>query len=75
MKNPPMTTPRDLLDEPHRPQFPDAPNQARKAATVDEALAAAMELKPFVGQVRKLARKRRARLAANGKRGLSPADW
>ncbi|MBK5964561.1 hypothetical protein CCR95_10810 [Thiocystis minor] len=70
-----MTTPIDLLDEPHKPQFPDAPNQARKAATVEEALAAAIELKPGVGQVRKLAKERRARLAAIGKMGLPPEDW
>ena len=70
-----MTTSRDLLDEPHKPQFASAPNQARKAATVEEALAAAVELKPGVGQVRKIARERRARLAAIGKMALPPEEW
>lgn len=70
-----MTIASDLLDEPHKPQFPGAPNQARKAATVEEALAAAIELKPGVGQVRRIARERRARLAAIGKMALPPEDW
>ncbi|NEV63538.1 hypothetical protein [Thiorhodococcus minor] len=63
----------EIFAEPHKPQFPSAPNQARKAATVDEALAAAIELKPGVGQVRKLAKERRAQVAARGKRALDPS--
>ncbi|MCG6943256.1 MAG: hypothetical protein LJE69_18650 [Thiohalocapsa sp.] len=63
---------KDLLLEPHKPQFVSAPNQARKAATVEESLAAAAELKPLVGKVRALARKRRAELAQRGKRALPP---
>ena len=58
--------------EPHKPQFASAPGQARKAATVDEALAAASELKHTVGVVRKLARKRRAEIARLGKMALPP---
>lgn len=70
-----MSTPIDLLNEPHKPQFASAPNQARKAATVEEALAAASELKPSVGRVRRIAKERRARLAAVGKLALPPEDW
>lgn len=70
-----MSTPIDLLNEPHKPQFASAPNQARKAATVEEALAAASELKPSVGRVRRIAKERRARLAALGKLALPPEDW
>lgn len=62
-------------DEPHRPQFASAPNQARKAASVDEALAAAAELKPSVGVVRRIARERRAALALYGKNGLPAEKW
>lgn len=59
-----MKTPsNDILSEPHRAQFASAPKQARKAATVDEALGAAAELKPQVGKVRQLGRERRAALA------------
>ena len=58
--------------EPHKPQFASAPNQARKTATVDEATAAAAELKPSVGAVRQLARERRAALAQYGKMALPP---
>ncbi len=58
--------------EPHKPQFASAPGQARKAATVDEALAAAEELKPTVGVVRRQAKKRRAELARLGKMALPP---
>jgi hypothetical protein len=60
--------------EPHKPQFPSAPHQARKAASVDEALAAAQELKPMVGAVRRLARERRAALARRGKMALPPEE-
>jgi hypothetical protein len=66
---PPM---KDLLLEPHKPQFDSAPNQARKAATVEESMAAAAELKPLVGTVRALNRKRRAAIAARGKSALPP---
>jgi hypothetical protein len=58
--------------EPHKPQFASAPGQARKAASVDEALAAASELKHTVGVVRQQARQRRARLAKLGKMALPP---
>lgn len=58
--------------EPHKPQFASAPGQARKAATVDEALAAASELKHTVGVVRQQARQRRASLARLGKMALPP---
>jgi hypothetical protein len=62
----------DILHEPHKPQFGSAPNQARKAATVEEAWAAAEELKPMVGQVRKIAKVRRSDLSAKGKMALPP---
>ncbi len=58
--------------EPHKPQFASAPEQARKAATVDEALEAAAELKHTVGVVRQQAKKRRAELARLGKMALPP---
>ena len=63
---------RDPLLEPHKAQFASAPEQARKAASVEEALAAASELKPQVGKVRLLARERRAALARQGKNALPP---
>lgn len=56
----------------HRPQFASAPNQARKTASADEANAAAAELKHSVGQVRRLARERRANIARYGKMALPP---
>lgn len=59
--------------ESHKPQFASAPGQARKAASVDEALAAAVELKPMVGTVRRLARQRRVELSRLGKMAL-PSD-
>lgn len=58
--------------EPHKPQFAAAPRQARKAATVEESLGAAAELKPQVGMVRRFARERRAALARYGKQALPP---
>jgi hypothetical protein len=64
----------DDITEPHRPQFASAPGQARKAASVDEALAAAEELKHTVGVVRRLARQRRAELARLGKMALPPEE-
>jgi hypothetical protein len=62
----------DPLLEPHKPQFGSAPNQARKAATVEESMAAAAELKPLVGSVRASNRKRRAEIARRGKGALPP---
>ena len=64
----------DELLEKHKPQFASAPGQARKAATVEEAYAAAAELKPTVGVVRKKARERRAAIAARGKMALPPEE-
>ena len=63
---------KDNFGEPHKPQFASAPDQARKAATVDEALDAAIELAPSVGVVRRIARARRAALARYGKMALPP---
>jgi hypothetical protein len=62
---------KELL-EPHIPQFSTAPNQARKAASFYEANAAATELKPMVGTVRKQCRERRAAIAKHGKLALPP---
>ena len=62
----------DDINERHKPQFASAPGQARKAATVEEATAAAEELKHTVGVVRRLARQRRADLARYGKMALPP---
>lgn len=62
----------EILDEPHRPQFAAAPDQARKAASFYEAMAAAIELKPMVGEVRRIARERRAALSRLGKLALPP---
>lgn len=64
----------DTLVEAHKPQFPSAPGQARKAATVEDSLAAAAELKPMVGAVRRLARQRRAAIAKRGKMALPPEE-
>ena len=63
---------KDNFGEPHKPQFASAPDQARKTATVDEALAAAVELAHSVGVVRRIARERRAALARHGKNALPP---
>ncbi|HKK06964.1 MAG TPA: hypothetical protein VKA50_14070 [Gammaproteobacteria bacterium] len=63
----------DESEQPHKPQFASAPGQARKAATVEDAWAAAVELKPMVGTVRRLARERRALIAKHGKDAL-PED-
>lgn len=65
----------DILAEPHRPQFAEAPNQARKTANYDEAMAAAVELSPMVGEVRRISRERRAELARLGKGALPPEQW
>lgn len=64
----------DEITEPHKPQFVSAPGQARKAATVEDALAAAVELKHSVGVVRRLARQRRAELSRLGKMALPPKE-
>jgi len=63
----------DESEQPHKPQFESAPGQARKAATVEDAWAAAVELKPMVGTVRRFARERRAAIAKQGKLAL-PED-
>lgn len=63
---------KDDTWEPHRPQFESAPSQARKAASFDEAMAAAIELKPMVGEARRASRERRAALSRLGKMGLPP---
>lgn len=62
----------DETPEPHKPQFASAPAQARKAATVEDAMAAAAELKHMVGAVRRIGRARRAAIAAKGKMALPP---
>jgi len=62
----------DETVEPHKPQFASAPGQARKAATVEDAMGAAAELKPMVGAVRRVARERRAAIAEKGKMALPP---
>lgn len=64
---------RDESELPHKPQFASAPGQARKTATAEDAWAAAVELKPMVGTVRRLARERRAAIAKHGKDAL-PED-
>jgi hypothetical protein len=66
--------PNDILHEPHKPQFASAPTQARKAATVEEAYAAAAELRPLVGVTRALAKKRRAEVSELGKNALPPEE-
>lgn len=66
---------KDNVEEPHKPQFSSAPSQARKAASVDEALAAAVELAPSVGVTHRIARERRAALSRYGKRALPPEQW
>ncbi len=58
----------------HVPQFPSAPGQANKAPTAEDALAAAQELKPMVGVVRRIARERRAALSKFGKMALPPEE-
>jgi len=62
----------DEITEAHKPQFASAPGQARKAATVEDAVAAAAELKSTVGAVRRIARERRAAVSARGKMALPP---
>ncbi|MDA8362828.1 MAG: hypothetical protein M0Z84_03180 [Gammaproteobacteria bacterium] len=64
----------DDRDSAHKPQFPSAPGQANKAPTVEDALAAAQELKPMIGVVRRIAIERRAALARLGKMALPPKD-
>ncbi len=62
------------ITEAHKPQFASAPGQARKTATVEDALGAAAELKPMVGAVRRVARERRAAIAVKGKMALPPEE-
>ena len=62
----------DETVDPHTPQFASAPQQARKAATVEDAMGAAEELKPMVGAVRRDARERRAAISEKGKKALPP---
>ena len=50
----------DEAYRPHKPQFPSAPGQARKTATVEDSLEAAAELKHMKNDARKKARERRA---------------
>lgn len=64
----------DESSMPHKPQFASAPGQARKAATVEDSLAAAAELKGMVGAARRAARERRAALAKHGKMALPPEE-
>ena len=61
-------------DTAHKPQFPSAPGQANKAPTVEDALAAAQELKPMIGVVRRQARERRAAISQRGKLALPPEE-
>jgi len=63
----------DILPKPRKAQFTSGPEQVQKAASVQEALAAASELQPRVGKVRQFARERRAALARHGKNALPPA--
>ncbi len=71
----PKSVEPDILHEPHKPQFASAPEQARKTATVEEAYAAASELKVHVGTVRALAKRRRSEVAVLGKNALPPDPW
>lgn len=64
----------DESDMPHKPQFAAAPGQARKAATVEDSLAAAAELKGMAGAARRLARERRAAVSKYGKMALPPEE-
>jgi len=64
----------DKSDSFHKPQFPSAPGQANKAPTVEDALAAAQELKPMIGVVRRIARERRAAIAQRGKLALPAGE-
>lgn len=62
----------DELMQPHKPQFASAPKQARKTATVEESMAAAVELKGSAAAARNASRARRAALSAKGKLALPP---
>lgn len=64
----------ESLEEVHIPQFASAPDQARKAASFYEAVAAAVELKPTVGIARRAARERRAAMSRLGKMALPPGQ-
>jgi hypothetical protein len=73
-----MSNKNDEGDEayrPHKPQFPSAPGQARKTATVEDSLEAAAELKHMKEDARKKARERREALAKYGKGALPPEEW
>jgi hypothetical protein len=65
----------DEAYRPHKPQFPSAPGQARKTATVEDSLEAAAELKHMKEDARKRARERRALLSKYGKGALPPEEW
>lgn len=64
----------DESEMPHKPQFASAPGQARKAATVEDSLAAAAELKGMADNARRLARERRAAVSKYGKMALPPEE-
>ncbi len=62
----------DEILEPHKPQFASAPGQARKTATVEDSMAAAVELKDSAAAARRASRAHRAALSAKGKLALPP---
>ncbi|MFP4132499.1 MAG: hypothetical protein ACLFTX_02035 [Thiohalospira sp.] len=70
-----MSTEQDEAKMPHKPQFPSAPGQARKTATVEDSMAAAIELKDSGVEARRKAREHRAALARWGKGALPPEQW
>ncbi|HKL78426.1 MAG TPA: hypothetical protein VJ985_08725 [Gammaproteobacteria bacterium] len=65
----------DEAYRPHKPQFPSAPGQARKTATVEDSLEAAAELKHMKNDARQKARERREALSRYGKGALPPEEW
>jgi hypothetical protein len=62
----------DELLEPHKAQFAAAPGQARKTATVEDSMAAAVELKNSAAAARRASRTRRAAISSRGKMALPP---
>jgi len=54
--------------------FRRRPVRPIKPPTVEDALAAAAELKPMIGAVRRIARDRRAAIAQWGKMALPPEE-
>jgi hypothetical protein len=62
----------DEILEPHKAQFASAPGQARKTATVEDSMAAAVELKDSAAVARRASRERRAAVSARGKMALPP---